>query len=53
MFVVTDGTARRRAITLGQRNAAVAEVTAGLAVGDQVILHPGERVTDGVRVRAR
>ena len=53
VFVVTDGTARRRAITLGQRNAAVAEVTAGLAVGDQVILHPGERVTDGVRVRAR
>ncbi|MBK9035819.1 MAG: HlyD family efflux transporter periplasmic adaptor subunit [Myxococcales bacterium] len=53
VYVVADGVARRRVVTLGQRNAEVGEVTAGLAVGERVILHPGERITDGVRVRAR
>jgi HlyD family secretion protein len=31
----------------------VAEVVKGLATGDTVVLHPSDRVGDGVRVAAR
>jgi HlyD family secretion protein len=49
-FVVTDGRAEQRRITLGERNARYAAVTEGIAPGDEVILHPNDQVTDGVRV---
>jgi HlyD family secretion protein len=52
-FAIVDGQARRRRLTLGQRNRDAAEVTAGLSAGERVILHPGERITDGVRVTPR
>ena len=35
---------------LGPRNAAFAEVKAGLAAGDVVILHPSDQMEDGVAV---
>ena len=50
VFVVENGRAVQRAIELGQRGTATAEVRSGLAAGDRVILHPTERVTEGVRV---
>lgn len=50
-FVVTDGRARLRALTLGRRNDAAAEVLTGLEAGDTVILFPSEQVGDDVRVR--
>ena len=53
VFVVTDGVAHRRGVQLGHKNRDAAEITAGLAAGDRVILHPGERIGDGVRVAAR
>ncbi len=53
VFVVTGGRAHRRGVQLGHKNRDAAEITAGLAAGDQVILHPGERIGDGVRVLAR
>ena len=53
VFVVTGGRAHRRGVQLGHKNRDAAEITAGLAAGDQVILHPGERIGDGVRVVAR
>ncbi|MCY1127133.1 HlyD family efflux transporter periplasmic adaptor subunit [Frigidibacter sp. RF13] len=49
-FVVTDGRAEQRRITLGERNARYAAVTEGIAPGDRVILHPNDQVADGVRV---
>lgn len=52
-FVVEGGRARLRAVELGRRNGTEAEVLKGLAEGAQVILHPGDRVTDGTRVAAR
>ncbi len=52
-FAIVDGRARRRRLSLGQRNRDAAEVTAGLAAGERVILHPGERISDGVRVTPR
>jgi HlyD family secretion protein len=39
-------------IEIGQRNASFAEVLSGLSEGAAVILHPSDRVADGVRVTA-
>ncbi len=47
-----DGAARLRAVKIGHMNDEQAEVLDGLAEGDAVILHPGEKVRDGVKVRA-
>lgn len=49
-FVVTDGTARLRTITLGERNGDFAQVLGGLGQGDVVILHPSDRVAEGASV---
>jgi RND family efflux transporter MFP subunit len=50
VFVVTDGVARARAVTLGLRQGDVIEVRSGLAAGDQVIVLGPETITDGMRV---
>lgn len=53
VFVDDDGTARLREISLGQRNTLEAEVSDGLAEGDDVVLHPSDAVIDGVDVMRR
>lgn len=53
VFVVRDGRAMAQSVTLGHRNTSKAEVVAGLEEGTAVILHPSDRVTDGVRVKER
>jgi len=53
VFVVEDDHAVRRAVSLGHRNAQAAEVRDGLAEGERVVLHPSNRIEDGVRVRER
>ena len=52
VFAVDGGRARRRDVEIGHRNPAEAEVLRGLAAGETVILHPSDRIKDGVRVRA-
>jgi hypothetical protein len=37
-------------VTIGHRNRQLAEVTQGLATGDEVILHPSDTVADGTGV---
>jgi HlyD family secretion protein len=49
-YVVESGTARLRVLQLGARNGEYAEVEAGLAEGEQVILHPSDKVADGSAV---
>jgi HlyD family secretion protein len=53
VFGVRDGRARRTAVAVGQSNESEAEVLEGLSEGDSVVLHPSDRVVDGVRVRSR
>ncbi len=53
VFRVDDGRARMTAIKIGHMNDETAELLSGLKPGDQVISHPGERVTDAVAVVAR
>ena len=50
--VDSDGRARRIAVAVGQMNDETAQVLGGLREGQAVIVHPGEKVRDGVRVTA-
>lgn len=51
VFVVEDGHAISRRVAVGRRSGLATQVVAGLEQGERVILHPGERVANGVRVR--
>ena len=53
VFRVTEGRAELRAVEIGQRHDATAQVLAGLEPGDRVVAFPGTRVSDGAAVRAR
>ena len=53
VFVVRDGRARVAPIKIGHRNNRAAEVLSGLAAGDEVVLHPSDRVSEATRVAAR
>ena len=52
IFVVEDNRARRRQVSIGHRSPDAVEILAGLAAGETVIVHPGDRVEEGARVRA-
>lgn len=49
-YVVADGQARKRTVTIDHRNDNVAEVRNGVRRGDDVVLHPDGRLRDGVRI---
>ncbi len=53
VFVADGSRAALRQLELGHLNEEHAEVRDGLAETDRVILHPGDRVRDGVRIRER
>jgi HlyD family secretion protein len=53
VFVVEGGRARLVRVRIGAANADVVQLLDPLAPGTMVILHPGDRVADGVRVKPR
>jgi HlyD family secretion protein len=54
VFVVdADGLADERVVTIGERTSREAVVLTGLEAGDRVILHPGDRISQGTRLRER
>ncbi len=53
VFRVEDGVARLRRVAVGLMGEGAVAVTEGLAAGDVLVLHPSDRVGDGVRVTAR
>ncbi len=50
VFAVEGSRARSAAVEIGHRNTAFAEVLSGMPQGAVVILHPSDRIADGVRV---
>jgi HlyD family secretion protein len=50
-FVVEEGRARLRPVKVGRSSGAEMQVLDGLKEDDEVILYPGERIVDGMRVR--
>ena len=53
VFVLEDGHARLRPVTVGARNGTHAWIREGLKAGDTVIVYPPANVQDGARVQAR
>lgn len=53
VYTVKNGRAQATSITVGRRNNRNAEVLSGLAAGDQVVLHPSDRIRNGAAVTRR
>ncbi len=53
VFAVRDGVAAETPVEIGRDNGQVAEITAGLAEGDQVIVHPSDRIHNGTPIAIR
>lgn len=53
VFVFADGKAELRRIKIGERNQYTAQVVEGLKEGDQVVLHPSDRIRDGTNIAKR
>jgi HlyD family secretion protein len=53
VYALRDGRATLTSVNVGRSNGLEAEVLDGLAPGDQVVLHPSDRVTPGVRIVGR
>ncbi|MCL4711781.1 MAG: HlyD family efflux transporter periplasmic adaptor subunit [Pseudorhodoplanes sp.] len=50
VFVVEDGRARVREVSLLRRSGRIAATSEGLGAADQVIVYPSDRVSDGTRI---
>lgn len=53
VFTVKERRARTTVVKVDHRNDRMAEVVSGLSEGDRVILHPSDRITEGVAVEER
>lgn len=53
LFVIEDGHATHRDVSVGQRNGLVAQILDGLKRGEIVVNHPSDEIEDGTRVRER
>jgi HlyD family secretion protein len=53
LFVVSDGRAELRAVTLGHRTDREAEVISGVREGESVVMHPSDTLIAGSRVTPR
>jgi HlyD family secretion protein len=50
-YVVDAGRVRKALVEIGRQTGQEAEVLSGISEGETVILHPGDTVTEGVRVQ--
>ena len=53
VFAVRGGRAHTTLVKIDHRNDRIAEVVSGLSEGDRVVLHPSDRITEGVAVEER
>lgn len=53
VFAIRNGQARTSVIQVDHRNRREVEVVSGLSTGDRVVLHPSDRIRDGVAVAER
>ncbi|WP_245468223.1 HlyD family efflux transporter periplasmic adaptor subunit [Mesorhizobium sp. M1D.F.Ca.ET.043.01.1.1] len=53
VYLAKAGRARTTVVKIGHRDNKMAEVESGLSEGDRVVLHPSDRVSDGIAVRER
>lgn len=53
LYAVSEGRAELRRVEIGARDARYAEAKSGLEAGERVIVHPSDRIADGVLVEDR
>jgi HlyD family secretion protein len=53
VFVNQNGKASLRHIKIGRRTGLEAEILEGLKPGEQIVIHPGEQIADGVLIEDR
>ncbi|MBX3422355.1 MAG: HlyD family efflux transporter periplasmic adaptor subunit [Pirellulaceae bacterium] len=53
VFVNAAGRAELRRVTIGKRNDLEAQILDGLSEGTQVIVHPGDQISSGARLKPR
>jgi HlyD family secretion protein len=53
VYVLKEGRAERREVTLLRRSGRFAAVSAGLQPGERVVVYPSDRVAPGARIEAR
>ncbi len=53
VFRVESGRAVLRVVKIGRKSALAAEAIEGLSAGDTVVVHPSDKVTDGVQLAPR
>ena len=49
-YVLDGSTARLRTVKAGHTNGLETEIIDGLRAGDRVIVYPGDKIADGVRI---
>ncbi len=53
VFRIQSGRAQTTTVNIGRRNSQLVEILSGLAAGDRVVLHPSDKVRDGLAVVER
>jgi len=53
LFVEEDGRAVLRHVQVGQKNGVFAEIREGIEAGNNIVMHPSDRVSDGTRIASR
>jgi HlyD family secretion protein len=51
-FVIESGHARLRVVKTGRSNGVLTEILEGLHEGERLVVYPGDKVTDGTRVKS-
>ena len=53
VFVDNAGSASKRRVKLGKRTGLEAEISEGLEAGERIVLHPSDKITEGVTIEPR
>ncbi|MES9992016.1 MAG: HlyD family efflux transporter periplasmic adaptor subunit [Candidatus Thiodiazotropha sp.] len=53
VFVEQDGKASKRQVDIGRRTGLEAEILSGISAGESIVVHPGDKITEGVEIEAR
>ncbi|MGD9163747.1 MAG: HlyD family efflux transporter periplasmic adaptor subunit [Chromatiales bacterium] len=53
VFVAKNGSAGKRKVKLGRRTGLEAEIVDGLKAGERIVVHPSDKITEGVAIEAR
>jgi HlyD family secretion protein len=53
VFVDDNGVASKREVKIGRRTGLEAEIINGLTAGERIVVHPSDKITEGVAIEAR